>query len=380
MAKHGDHCHLIPGLLAIPPGDEAMRQVLDLVDGSPSQRLPEILEGLGDEDLVAVTDLVGLVEVADPHEAAARVAEIGVPASPIHAVGFPGHTKAMAGTSPEEEKAVFPEVPRGGERNIVAVVDTGISEELPGWMADSVIREPGDLERLDTGLRVPASHGTFVCSVIRQITPSHVVSIAAARPDTGQLEPSPKDARRPDDDRKPTNELEVAAALERLIRRHSGDPGAVRALNLSLGGYKCESGSPDSFLLTMSRALDHWRRVFTGCTPIFASGGNSTDTRAVFPAAYDYVRGVGAGRDGAQVVWESDSETRLPTPRDWIGDVARGSDVIGLSGQDERHAVRWSGSSFASAVAVSSYLKRGASTVEHGIVWWPESVGGLHHG
>jgi hypothetical protein len=55
-----------------------------------------------------------------------------------------------------------------------------------------------------------------------------------------------------------------------------------------------------------------------------------------------------------------------------------GSDVLGLSGQDASHTVKWSGSSFATAVATASWLKGENPTIADGIVWWPENVDGLY--
>lgn len=364
-------CHFIDGLLAVPI--EQLGAAMEATGANQSDRVFELLEGVDNAEAVAAT--IGLLDVDDPHVTAEELAGFEIPASPVHAVGFQGHTKAMSGTQPETAQISFPDVPRGGENNIVAVVDSGIAAELPPWM--SVIHDPMDIEAPDNSYAVPTSHGTFVASLLRQISPNHVVSLAAARPDRGQLSPPPED------DGNPTNELEIAAAILRLIDRHRENPERVQALNISLGAYAChpESTAPDSYLLAMRVALDAWRQVFPS-VPIFAAGGNSTSPEPVYPGAWrdlEDIHAVAASDQQREVVWDdSDVETAPPNPRFWITDGAVGSDVLGLSGQDASHTVKWSGSSFATAVATASWLKGENPTIADGIVWWPENVDGLY--
>jgi subtilisin family serine protease len=116
-------------------------------------------------------------------------------------------------------------------------------------------------------------------------------------------------------------------------------------------------------------------------TEIFAAGGNTTSTSPIFPAAYRFVRGVGATtcdkeKDlyGKQIVWV-DGDPVGALERCWISDVAPGADLVGLSGNGDQ-LVRWSGSSFASAVAAASYA--GDSTnrrVEQLVTWWMTNDG-----
>jgi hypothetical protein len=268
----------------------------------------------------------------------------------------------VAGSHPEVE-------PSAGEP-VIAVVDSGLApdDDLPTWLRSPSTRvdRPQDTDVLP--LRHPVSHGTFVTSVIRRIVPTHVVSIASARPDPGFMV-TDEDPHLPSG-AVPTDELNVFGALVRLVKRHR-DIDNVIALNMALGAHECPDGG--SFLLAMRIALDFWRENFDWAE-IFAAGGNSTCEGRIYPAAWDDVRAVGAAEEGGrQVVWADGNPVADPG-RDWITDWAPGQAILGMSGQHANHLIRWSGSSFACAVATACFAAGVTPTVVDNQTWWPDQA------
>jgi hypothetical protein len=250
------------------------------------------------------------------------------------------------------------------------MVDSGIVDPdlLPDWMKPENTRfEDIDIETLDT--TVTESHGTFVAGLIRQISPAHTVSIAKAqRVPIGSFVPQPPEHWTAP---LPTTELDVLAAILRLITRHEGEE--VDALNLSLGAYTCDPAN-DWLLVTLAQGLDQWLEAHPESV-VFAAGGNVPGSVPIWPAAYPIVRGVGAAENGGggQVVWDPATQNQLQAdPRWWISDVAPGSRVVNLSGQGGDHLVVWSGSSFASPIAAASYVAHKTANPAGMAYWWPD--------
>ena len=181
-------------------------------------------------------------------------------------------------------------------------------------------------------------------------------------------------------------ELDVLAAIVRLVERHAGDD--VDALNLSLGGFSCGDGDPA--MLTLSLAIDYWRHHFPRA-PVFAAGGNTDDPRPVYPGAFNHVRSVAAAGDGSgkQVVWdfEKSPPAIVPSPSDrpWVTDIAPGVELMGPSGRAADDWIKWSGSSFACAVAAACYSSRRPFHSENDRVLWCDpsvsydAIPGLNH-
>jgi hypothetical protein len=335
--------------------------------------LSELMGGEVDPEVIAqMLSVVTPFNVADdPLEVALTLRGGDVEASPIHAVGFLHHIYVKPGTDATPIDGALPAVGDSDRdpARVVAVVDSGIvgHEFLPDWMQPPNTRfDQIDIETLDS--TVTESHGTFVAGLIRQISPHHTVSIARARRVS-----LAKFARLPNNHLPaplPTSELDVLAAIQRLINRHDGEK--VEALNLSLGAYTCDPAD-DWHLVTMAGALMRWQQAHPESV-IFAAGGNIPGSVPIWPAAYPFVRGVGAAGNGGvnQVVWDPTTQNELPAdPRWWISDVAAGSRVVNLSGKDHEDLVAWSGSSFASPIAAACYVAGRSANPSNMTNWWP---------
>lgn len=316
--------------------------------------------------LTRVTRFVDVLAVDDPATAASAFDDDDqIRVTPVHALAFNWHQPISATKPSPVEKAVsFPELPPGNRNRVIAVVDTGVvhAGAMPSWMTSSIVHGQSDIETLEED---DASHGTFVTSLLRQIAPTHVVSMAKAGEyrdgeARGSTHPEPE----------PTTEFHVADAIHRLIERHLGRSDVVEALNLSVGG----PSRKDLGMATLESALGRWREIFPHA-PIFAGAGNSPEPDAVYPAAIPGVRGVAAAdREGNQIVWDGNDEEITPNPplRSWVDDVAPGSQLIGLSGRGADETVKWSGSSFATAVATASHTQGGPYEVDDSIAYWPD--------
>jgi len=338
-------------------------------------------EGLEDEEAVAarssLNEIVQIFTVsengadADPLAVAEdiRAQDPQLRIAPIHAIGEAGHIAFKAGTDPEPvEGDIEPPADAAEDASLAAVVDSGIYGETPGLSGNvemtQLDEEPSSGEH---------SHGTFVSSIVRQLSSEHRITFARARmvplADFAWSDGDPGAT----DLTSLTTELHVAEAILRILHRHENESERVQSLNLSLGAY-----SPllqgDTAMTTIFLVLDRWFATFPDA-PVFAAGGNDPVVDPFWPGALEPVVAVGALNDppGAapvEIVWhDSDDDGRseevpwtdvTSTSRDWIDDLAPGSLLVNYS-QPEVLAC-WSGSSFASAVANGLYL-RGESPI-----------------
>jgi hypothetical protein len=325
------------------------------------------------QTLSQIHELVAVFRVqGDPHELARGLRdEPGIDASPVHALGALYHLQSMAGTDPVPTRVKSePVIAASSPGRVVAAIDTGVTKSLPVWLDSGLEYDAADVETLSG--KDAASHGTFVAGLIRRIAPEHTISMARARRwALKDLEPKLDKSHRDADD--PSTELHVLEAMIRLVNRLGGrDRCDVAALNLSLGG-SCDDHDPG--FVTLRIALDLWRNSFPK-VPIFAAGGNTPDTSEVYPGAFEFVRSVAAAKDGGQqVVWDRTSSRSgsVPAPdRKWITDVAPGSDLVSPSGRTRAEWVKWSGSSFATAVATASYVSNRPMEASDGLIWWAD--------
>jgi len=374
-------CHYIPHLIAVRPEQKTEASEIsggrELENGEACQ----ILDGLDHEIVGEILEIVGVlrVEATDPHDLVADLNSGGIDASPVHGVGYLGHGGFQGSESSPAPTIEIPDPGRGGDE-IIAVVDSGIvpDDDLPEWLDEPNVRSERPIDTEALPLRHPVGHGTFVTSLIRRIAPEHRVSIASARPDPGYLvskDPDHKPAP------PPTDELNVLGAVLRLLRRHSDDGKLVRALNLSLGVHACPEEEYEQFV-SLRTACELWMERFGDQAPIFAAAGNSLCPQPLYPAAFSrdskfegYIFSVAAARecarDGEIKVWDRGMEVPAPH-RDWVTEAAPGCDVFGLSGQDPDYVVKWSGSSYATAVVSAGHVIGLSSDSDAAVRWWPD--------
>jgi hypothetical protein len=367
-------CHFMKNVVATRADDAERAQ-----DFLKSERLgdSQLVRLMGRETdrqtLSQIHELVAVFRVqGDPHELARGLrAEAGVDASAVHGLGTLNHLQWMTGTDPQPTRVkTEPVIAASSPGRVVAAIDTGVTKSLPAWLDSGLEYDAADIETLSG--KNKASHGTFVAGIIRRIAPEHTISMTRARRwAVKDLEPKLDASHRDADD--PSTELHVLEAMIRLINRLKGKDGcAVDALNLSLGG-SCDDHDPG--FVSLRVALDHWRNSFPR-VPIFAAGGNTPERLKVYPGAFEFVRSVAAARDGGeQVVWDRTSSRSGPLmapDRHWITDVAPGSDLVGPSGRTRSEWVKWSGSSFATAVATASFVSKRPMEASDGLIWWAD--------
>ncbi len=330
-----------------------------------------------------VDEVLGLIAVTEPTAAAADVTlqANGIECSVINLVGLTHHWRPLPGTDPEAISAEVPAPPEAEEGLHIGVIDTGVVSTGPSWLVNHLVSDPQDEETVvDDG----ASHGTFIAGLLARLACSHKVS-AARLP---MIDPSR--VRSVD----PSEPLESAVSTEfhllfqivRLLNRTH----AYSALNLSIGTYTRN----DLRSLIMQIALDMWFTATDGA-PVFAAGGNDYEGAnpysPLWPAAFGVdpwypnsgqVVGVGAVNiSGQEVVWDAHpvgspaTEQLAPTgiaKRPWIKVRAPGTDLISLAGgidsNGEPNLVKWSGSSFATPVALANSLRNVGGDTAHGDV------------
>lgn len=371
--QHGSH--YLPGMVACAA--DRVDEAAELIGGEvlgPAALIEMVDSDLDEEILTQILEAVGVVGgVDDPVAASAVMVENDIKASPIHALGTQYHLSAMPGTDPEPARVPTPPVIAASSPNrIIAVIDTGVGEKLPEWL-ESGVHPASDRE---TVIGPSASHGTFVAGIIRRLAPEHTIVVLRARRipiDRFVIGISEKDHHVGDD---PTTELHVYEAIFRMVRILRKQRCDVAALNLSLGGASSSAGDPLMVMLEM--AIDLWRNSFPREVPVFAAGGNRQSMSPIFPGAFGHVRAVAAATDGGiQVVWDPNTAATPNPPipysgRPWINEVAPGSGLVSPSGVESNEWVKWSGSSFATAVATGSYASRRPKEALGGLLWWPD--------
>lgn len=394
----GSECHVVKGLVAVRidrgASDEYAGEIAEMAGtrigparvnellrgptpGGGGERNPDDL----DEHFLNeyLNTRISLFEVpeGEEHPIAHQARKKGLDASPIHALGRLNHITRAAGTLPSGEFVPdsAPNLPAPSPGRVVAVVDSGVTDSMPGWLESGVEYDnPKDFEHLNrTGEK--ASHGVFVAGLIRRIAPEHTIHMArTAQRDPRIFTDHEKEGHDQGDSaagHDPTTELDVAEAIDRLIARLLKlGCTEVAALNLSLGGSLCSED--DEVMVAISEAIDQWRTAFPG-SEVFAAGGNAPEDGPIYPGALPRVRSVGAGQGGgSQRVWDQTQNEGDAGYRSWITDIAPGVNVTSPGGGDPDEWVNWNGSSFATAVATACYASRRPSEEWAGITHWPD--------
>ncbi len=310
-----------------------------------------------DEVRGEIDGAAGFIAHEDPITAMTQLQGEDVQADVIHAVGLANHWSLSPGTKPEPVPGDLPEVPLADPDLVIAVVDSGIVPSGPGWFIDHILFDPFDEETVPPGM---ASHGTFVASLLRQLACTHTVSMARLPLVHGDWFAA-LDRRSPGVD--VSTEVHLLEAVIRLLRRSP----LPRYLNLSLGSYTQNDVS--SLLMTLT--VNRWLAAAPE-SQVFAAGGNEYEAPPAayspfWPAALDDVTGVGASNPyGDDVVWDYHAINQVsqrhapPGARPWIDRKAAGTDLVGLSGlmgDTGPQLVKWSGSSFATPVAVAMDIR-----------------------
>ena len=364
--------HFVPDLIAVAVQDplgEGGQQVEELADsvGGSVVGADDLEERFGfgddaeqdaDEPTTGgrLAGLAGFIGGVEPLSAARRIVDSGVDASPVYAMGYQWH-KAFTELPVEDVVKDFDheKIRADNDGRIIAMVDSGLVKDgLPDWLSRNVDAPKIDEEVFDGN----ASHGTFVASILRQGAQGHQVYVARADRIRGPLSGPDDGAHRGQP--LPTTDAHVSAAILRLIDRILSSDGQVDALNISVGGPAHNISGRAMVLLR--QALDRWFETFPESL-VFAAAGNSDEVGKVFPAAFPDVKGVAAGNSGNQpIAWvDRDGERLVPYPkviakRNWVSIVEPGMGVAGLTG-DGDEVRRWSGSSFAAAIASARYAE-----------------------
>jgi hypothetical protein len=261
-------------------------------------------------------------------------------ATPVHVMHVAGYRVCPAvepsvpsGPAPAPWPPLRPGT-TGGRTVRVGVSDTGLlrgADTGHTWLNGVSAATPGDYDELGPALpggrhliREYSGHGTFIAGVIRSMAPSTDIRVANHFPASGAW-----------------LEHEIVVSLENLAAQFSPD-----IISLSAGSYTRDSWEPLTFSLFHDRYPD---------LLLVAAAGNESTDQPFYPAAFDWVVGVGAlGADQQHRAWFSNYGP-------WVDVYALGEGMINAyatgsydyqepprrpSRQDFDGMARWDGTSF----------------------------------
>lgn len=305
------------------------------------------------EDLDALDEQVG-AGVATPDHVLYVVAKTGKICPAI---------EPRLPTSPQPVPHVNPDV-RAGRGVRVSVVDTGwhppaARHEATRWLASGV---EGDEEKLKTKGRTTviheyAGHGTFVAGVVKCLAPATDVEVEGFLTKGGAIW-----------------ESEIAEQLHQAMLDYEDDPATPDVdptppdvISISAGTHTHKKRPLLGFQVL--GAIFRWDQNETGPL-IVAAAGNDSSSDKFWPAAFDWVVGVGAlDADGTRSDFSNFG--------DWVDVWAHGRDLVNAFPRGEYTYVepasgqlcgttqtfdglaRWSGTSFATPVvsgAIAAYM------------------------
>ncbi len=373
-----------------PPVDTDAVELLDADDIDEALRCTSSDKSSGADSGSQLDEIVNVYRIVDPLDDPIVISRENPGLAPVYVVAPSVHWSFEPGGEDAQPFWSFLEADEGVGRNplagsaaatsttdrIIAVVDTGYIETGIPPIDDFVIYDPDEDTDPGSGL----GHGVHIASLIRQVAPNAEVSIARAEP--GEFDDVLRPRNHGDETLSPnvpfTNELEVAAAIARLIDRHSTDE--VAALNLSLGTW-AEELTDDS---PVRIALEAWWSSAPGAeSRVFAAAGNENlapDGLQFFPAALTLeVEGEGArypqltavqptDQDGNPVYWTETGQRATFDGQPWATAEMLGVDLLGVCGPTAETCVlagavnaagetarfaSWSGASFASPVVAA---------------------------
>lgn len=356
--ENNEACYYIDGFVVAPNGADIEDNRL----GSPlnGNQINDVLAGLvaegeSTERLFGpeIDDYLNVFPINNGSDSLAMAQAVGNGAGPIYVMAPAVHWSFAPGEDPNTESPdqqltndVLANLPEEDISTTVAVVDTGFigagDDPQFEWLDKHVVALDGDPS--GTG------HGTFVASLIRQVSPGSRVVVARAN----EIDPAtivgPPGHVPPDPPDKPvTSGLHVANAIEAL-KAEAG--GVYDVWNLSLGTYECPAAAP---VVSVMEALA------TISAPVVAAGGNENIPTPFWPAAAapnnSNITGVDAMNLAGEVVFWDAAGMRVPVdPGHSYAMRAPGINLVGTTGNSVVES--WSGSSFASAV-VSGLIASG---------------------
>ena len=336
----------------------------DLFEGRAPRRRDD--EGLPDGmvmvDLPARSDKADAVLMTlDDLDQDRRARELdGVVAQPDHVLYVTVVGRLCPGTEPEPPRGTDP-LPAvnsdsgAGEGVSISVVDTGWWKTAAShpitkkWVSD-VQADPEDEENLiGTTIHEYAGHGTFVAGVIQCLAPASRVEVEGALPNGGAVLESDI-----------CKQLDQALHDDDLPSLISISAGTHTRKNLGLLGFE---------ILMAEKGADDGVK-----TIVIAAAGNDESSDEFYPAAYDWVIGVGSvDADGKRSDFSNYGK--------WVNVYARGRDLVNAfcvgtytchypenmpnGVADVRKfdgLARWSGTSFATPMVTGSIAAHMSAT------------------
>lgn len=273
-------------------------------------------------------------------------------ATPDHILYVTGPPRLCPFTEPEEPPSADPVPPvaansEAGADVRVAVVDTGWWKKAGktiGWLG-GVTADPADEEQVDENkIHEYAGHGTFIAGVVRCLAPKARVELEGFAPKGGGA----------------VYESHICQQLSEALL----DNDMPQIISVSAGTHTRNSWPLIAFqLLALAKGiLDPKNKVL-----VVAAAGNEGSTEKFYPAAFDWV--VGVGSVGANGKISEFSNTSDPKGDDWVNVYARGENLVNAFPEgryvcyepenihngipDERHfrgMAQWSGTSFSTPI------------------------------